>query len=204
MGESNAYEYFDLINRISPITRKIISAQTEEEFDDVFDDWLVQAIDQLERDKAHYHQMSEDGISGALANALRTGEILVTREENSNGHVDLTIKRLCALPPMTKLGEAKIWKGKKYHIEGLDQLINRYSTGRGCRGFVISYVKKRNIKNKFNNLRDYINQTKPHDFEGQCKDHKIKWSFLSSHKHTSGDVIDICHLGCNLYVDNKV
>jgi hypothetical protein len=29
----------------------------------------------------------------------------------------------------------------------------------------------------------------------------LKWSFLSVHKHSSGEYLEIGHIGCNLYVD---
>lgn len=71
-------------------------------------------------------------------------------------HVDLTLRLLNSSPQRMKLGEAKIWRGKEYYAKGLDQLLNRYTTGRECRGFVISYVKTKDIKGLFEDLRKHI------------------------------------------------
>lgn len=201
MGESNLYQYIELVKRLSKETLDLVTSKTEDEFDSAFDNWLDQCISDIEASKNEYVNLSEDGISNVLAHALRTPEISVTREQNSNGHVDLTVKLINSSPQRIKLGEAKIWRGKEYHVKGLDQLLNRYTTGRECRGFVISYVKIKDIKGLFETLREYINESKPFDLEGLCLNHNIKWSFLSKHKHTSGEIIAICHVGCNLCVE---
>lgn len=199
MSESNLYNYIELIKRLSPETLELVTANSEEEFDSAFDNWLTQAISKLEAGKKEFKDLSEDGLSTILACSLSTPEISVTREQNSNGHVDLTVKLNNAATQRTKLGEAKIWRGKEYHVKGLDQLLNRYPTGRECRGFVISYVQQSDIKGLFEDLRKHIDKKKPFNLEGLCQDHNIKWSFLSNHKHNSGELISICHIGCNLY-----
>ena len=116
-----------------------------------------------------------------------------------NIYVDLTVRLVNSEANRTKLGEAKIWDGPSYHTKGLGQLLNRYTTGRECRGFVISYVKYKDIKALFNKLRLYIDSEKSYDLQEICKDHNIRWSFLSSHKHSSGEIVEVCHIGCNMY-----
>lgn len=203
MSESNAYTYFEWMKILSRETLDLVTATTDAEFDKAFDNWLTQAVAKLEANKMNFSSLSENGLSAVLASALSTGEISVTQEQNSNGHVDLTIRLNNASPQRIKLGEAKIWRGKEYHVEGLDQLLNRYTTGRECRGFVISYVKLKNIKALFEELRKYIDDSKPFDLQGLCEDHDIKWSFLSRHKHDSGELAAICHIGCNLHTDKE-
>lgn len=199
MSESNLYNYIELTKKLSRETLDLITSNTDEEFNAAFDNWLSQAIAKLEAGKKEFKDLSEDGLSNILACSLSTPEISVTREQNSNGHVDLTVKLLNSSPQRIKLGEAKIWRGKEYHSKGLDQLLNRYTTGRECRGFVISYVKIKDIKSLFEDLRKHIDDTKPFNLEGLCLDHNIKWSFLSNHKHSSGELIAVCHIGCNLH-----
>jgi hypothetical protein len=199
MSESNLYNYIELMKKLSRETIDLITANTDEEFDTAFDNWLTQAIAKMEENKLNYMLLDENGLSAVLAATLSTGEISVTQEKNSNGHVDLTVKLNNSSTPRIKLGEAKIWRGKKYHAKGLDQLLNRYTTGRECRGFVISYVRLKDIKGLFEDLRKHIDKSKPFKLEGLCLDHNIKWSFLSKHKHRSGELIAICHIGCNLH-----
>lgn len=204
MKESNLYNYIELTKKLSRETLDMVTANTEEEFDDAFDNWLTQTISKLECNKLNYKSLDENGLSAVLASTLSTGEISVTQEQNSNGHVDLTVKLNNSSTQRIKLGEAKIWRGKEYHVSGLDQLLNRYTTGRECRGFVISYVRLKDIKNLFESLRRYIEDSKPFNLEGLCKDHNIKWSFLSNHKHSSGELISICHIGCNMHIDPSI
>ena len=199
MGDSNLYNYIELTKKLSRETLDLITASTDEEFDAAFDNWLTQAIAKMEANKLNYSSLNENGLSAVLAAALSTGEISVTQEQNSNGHVDLTVKLNNSFPQRVKLGEAKIWRGKEYHSKGLDQLLNRYMTGRECSGFVVSYVKIADIKGLFENLRKHIDNSKPFNLEGLCLDHNIKWSFLSKHKHGSGELVAICHIGCNLH-----
>lgn len=203
MSESSLYDYIELTKKLSPETLNLVTANSDEEFDKAFDNWLTQAISKLEANKLNYNSLDENGLSAVLAATLSTGEISVTQEQNSNGHVDLTIKLNNSTTPRVKLGEAKIWNGKEYHISGLDQLLNRYTTGRECRGFVISYVRIKDIKNLFEKLRKHIDESKPFNLDGLCKDHNIRWSFLSNHKHSSGELISVCHIGCNLFIDTK-
>lgn len=194
---NSAARYFD---SLSTQTKDLIAADTDAEFDDAFDRWLTVAVSRLEASSKEFKDLGEDAISSILCGYLSTGEVSVTRETHSNGHVDITIKLVNSASNRTKLGEAKIWDGPSYHTKGLGQLINRYSTGRECRGFVISYVKMKDIKSLFEKLREYIDSEKPFDLQGVCKDHNIKWSFLSSHKHSSGEMLEVCHLGCNMFV----
>lgn len=196
MSESNLDNYIKLLGKE---TLDLITSRTEEEFDLAFDNWLMEGVSKLEKDKNAFIDLGEDALSSILAAALSTPELSVTREEHSNGHVDLTVILNNSFPKRIKLGEAKIWDGNKYHVKGLGQLITRYTTGRECRGFVISYVKIKDVKNLFELLRRYIDDSKPFDLEGICKDNNIRWSFLSTHKHSSGESISVCHIGCNLF-----
>lgn len=198
MSHSKAYDYF---NKLSPQTKDLITATTDNEFNEAFDRWLNEALIYLEKSKKNLQPLGEDGLSDVLVGTLNTPEISVTREQFSNGHVDITVKIIAASPHRVKLGEAKKWDGNKYHIKGLDQLLNRYTVGREDRGFVISYVKLKDIKGLFEKLREYIDESKPFALEGKCKDNGIRWSFLSAHKHNSGELIEICHVGCNLFIE---
>jgi hypothetical protein len=200
MAKTKAFDYFELLGKLSKTTTDFLKAESIADIDRAFDNWMVEAISELERNRKNYKTLKEDGLTAVLAGLLRTPEISVRQEENSNGHVDITIRLNNIYPNWITLGEAKVWHGNKYHIQGLNQLLNRYSTGRECRGFVISYVRKEDIKNLFRKLRGYIDDNKPYDLDGLCRDHNIKWSFLSRHKHSSGEMVEVCHVGCNLFV----
>lgn len=196
MRDNSVAKYFD---NLSCYTKDFLIAETEDEFNKAFENWLVFCISQMEANSKKLKSFDEDTLSSILTMALNTGELSVTREKYSNGHVDLTVKLVNSTTNWTKLGEAKIWRYPSYQAKGIDQLLNRYTTGRECRGFVISYVKLQDIKTLFEKLREYIDNEKSCDLQGICKDHNIRWSFLSSHKHSSGELVEICHVGCNMY-----
>ncbi|MCB2149199.1 MAG: hypothetical protein KQI81_22145 [Deltaproteobacteria bacterium] len=117
--------------------------------------------------------------------------------------MDLTIEADHCMPARIKLGEAKIYNGPNYHIVGLGQLIGRYTTGREGRGLLIEYVRKPDIKVKMANIRIHLDDRLPLNQSGPSKDHVIKWAFLTEHKHSSGGNVQVGHVGCNLYLEDK-
>ena len=87
--------------------------------------------------------------------------MVVTRELNRNGHVDLTFKFPLNTPARVSLGEAKIYDGPEYHVKGLEQLINRYTTGRESRCVILAYVKKANVKGLMEKVREHFEEKRP-------------------------------------------
>ena len=198
---NNAYELVEQIRRKAPEYLDLLTAQTDDEFDHAFDAILGKAVSSLELNKKNYRDLGEVGLTGVLAAALSIPGLSVTQETHSNGHVDLTIEAHHCVPARKKLGEAKIYKGPQYHIDGLEQLLGRYTTGREGGGLLIVYVRKKDIAGLVRKLRDRLNKELPCNQQGKCSDHSLKWSFMSSHHHDCGDILEVSHVGCNLYVD---
>lgn len=185
-----------------PAYLNLRTAQTDDEFEKAFDQFLENAMSDLEKRKREFADLDENGLSSALALRLSMPGILAQREVSSNGHVDLTISVGAPKPSRTKLGEAKIYHGPQYHMDGLGQLLKRYTTGRESRGLLITYVRQKGISDLMKKLRDRLDEDRPC---AQCEnttDHSIRWSFLSKHKHSSGDPLDVAHIGCNLFIDD--
>jgi hypothetical protein len=105
------------------------------------------------------------------------------------------------VPTRKKLGEAKIYDGPDYHIKGLQQLLGRYTTGKEGRGMLIVYFRKKNIAGLVKKLREKMDTDLPLSQQGPTCDHLIKWSFLSQHGHSSGETLEVGHIGCNLYIE---
>lgn len=181
---------------------ELLTAETEQDFESAFDKWLQRAITGLETNKLNFKEMGEVGLTGSLALALAMPGVSVHQETNSNGHVDLLIEVSLGSRPWRKLGEAKIYSGPDYHIKGLQQLIGRYTTGRETRGLLIVYVRKANIAELMKKIRERMDEALPESQKGPCKDHTAKWSFLSVHRHSSGDDLEVGHIGCNLFVSD--
>jgi len=154
----------------------------------------------LEKNKKLLAKLAEEGLSAVLAGSLTMPGLIVTQETNSNGHVDLTIEADHCSPARVKLGEAKIYAGPSYHMKGVKQLLGRYTTGREAAGLLLNYVRKPDIKDITARLRTAMETQLPASQTGPCLDHILKWSFITRHKHTSGEELPICHVGCNLYI----
>jgi hypothetical protein len=198
--ENSIAEMFDRVGTKAPEYLDVLTARTEEQFEAAFTVLLEVAVAGLEKNKKNFAALDEEGPPGALALALNVPGFTVTPEANSNGHVDLMIVADHCYPARTKLAEAKIYSTPSYHIKGIGQLLGHYTTGREGPGLLISYVRKKDIKGITAKLKAAIDAKRPENQVGPCADHKLKWSFLTRHKHSSGEIVALSHVGCNLAV----
>ncbi|MFX4223301.1 MAG: hypothetical protein ACMVO3_21395 [Thalassobaculum sp.] len=182
-----------------PTYIEIMTASTDSDFEKAFDQFLEKAISGMEMNSSNFESLNEVGLTGVLSLALTMPGIVVHQESHSNGHVDITIEADCFAASRRKLGEAKIYNGPAYHISGLSQLLGRYTTGREGRGLLVSYVRKNNVKGLIEKVRSEMDEILPSDQQGKTKDHKMKWSFITTHQHSSGELLDVAHIGCNLF-----
>jgi len=81
------------------------------------------------------------------------------------------------------------------------QLLKRYVTGREVHGVIISYFKIGNIKGLTNDIMKRLDVELPLGQIDKCSSHPkgLKWMFISTHVHSSGEEIVINHAGCNLF-----
>ncbi|MGD0696917.1 MAG: hypothetical protein ABSB82_19035 [Terriglobia bacterium] len=196
----SAAELVEQIKRKAPEYLDLLTAVTISEFEKAFDAILGKAISLLETNKKNFESLGEEGLTAVLAAGLSIPGLTVTQETNSNGHVDITIEADYCSPARKKLGEAKIYDGPQYHIDGLQQLLGRYTTGRETRGLLIAYVRKPNISGLIEKLREKLDEDLPMKQKGKTEDHILNWSFISTHVHDCGDDLQIGHIGCNLHV----
>ena len=196
----SAKNLIERIRRKAPEYLDLLTAETDTEFEVAFDAVLGKAIHHLQKNSKKFKDLGEEGLSAVLASALSIPGLSVSQETNSNGHVDLTIEADHCVPARIMLGEAKIYNGPEYHFGGLEQLIGRYSTGSEGRGLLIVYVRKKDIAGLIVKLRQKMDSELPMEQQGKTKDHFLKWSFISTHKHSSGESLDVGHFGCNLHL----
>lgn len=193
----------DLLNTTYPVVEvlRILTAKTDDEFDKALDCVMDGAARHLEKNAKHLLGQPEDSITFPFS-AYLTGSIFIrcTQEAYSRGHVDLTIET--KLPPYrNRLGEAKKYDGAAYHVKGMEQLVNRYSTGREGSGYVVEYVQKPNILDLVARIREHLDANKPCSQDGDTQNHDIRWAFITKHHHSSGEIFRVFHLNCNLYVE---
>jgi hypothetical protein len=198
--QNSAAELFERLKKKAPAYLDLLTSETDEEFEAAFTAILERAVHHLEKNRKNFQSLDEEGLSGALAGALSMPGLTVTQETNSNGHVDLTIEADHCTPIRVKLGEAKIYSSPSYHIKGIGQLLGRYTTGRETPGLLINYVRKPDIKGIVGKLKTELDKKLPEHQTEPCKDHLLKWSLLTKHKHNSGEVVSIGHVGCNLHI----
>ena len=200
LAKDSAAEMFERIKRKAPEYIDLLTAETDADFESAFTVLLERAVIHLEKNKENFAALDEEGLSGVLSASLSIPGFTVTQEPHSNGHVDLTIVADHCSPVRTKLGEAKIYRGPSYHIKGIGQLIEEYTTAREKDGLLINYVRLNNIADITAKLKLKFDAKLPVDQTGPCTPHKLKWSFVTEHMHSSGEKVTLSHIGCNLYV----
>jgi hypothetical protein len=182
-----------------PGLRGVLESSETEAFDHYLERHIEQCVGDMEAEAHHLIEDSEEKLSAYLAAALRHPGLGVQRESYSNGRVDLTIWQDGVVGGQKRLVEAKIYDGPVYHVEALEQLIRRYSTGRMRTGYVFEYVKKKGIATLVKRLRDHADKTKPLAQHGNTAAHAMRWAYESHHLHTSDELFRVVHVGVNLF-----
>lgn len=198
-SKGSAADLIDMIRRKAPEYLDLLTAESDSDFEKAFDAVLEQGVSHLEQNKRQFKNLDEVGISAVLAGVMSIPGLTVSQEMHSGGHVDLTFEADHCTPARRMLGEAKIYNGPAYHQGGLSQLLDRYTTGRECRGLVLAYVKQADIKGLIVKIRKHMDAGLPMAQLGKTSGHLLNWSFISKHKHSSGEELHVCHVGCNLY-----
>lgn len=198
-NKDTVFELYERIRAKAPEYIDLLTAATDEEFEAAFTTLFGQAVNHLQKNRKNFSKLDEEGLTGVLAAYLSIPGLTVVQEANSNGHVDLTIEADHCTPPRTKLGEAKIYSSPSYHIKGIKQLLGRYTNGNETQGLLISYVREEDIKGITTKLKAALDEKRPEGQTEPCVDHKLKWSLVTKHKHSSGEVLPLSHIGCNLH-----
>lgn len=194
-----ALRLVEMLKNKAPEYLDLLTVQTEADFDEALGPLIEKAISHLEKNSGNFEPLNEVALTAVLVGVLMIPGLSVTQETHSNGHVDLTITADHCFPRKMRLGEAKIYKGYEYHVAGMSQLLDRYSTGRESSGFLIVYFKKANISGLLAELRENMDSKLPLKQQGPTENQPLKWSFLSHHEHSSGENLQINHIGCNLF-----
>lgn len=182
-----------------PALRGILMTDDAKEFDNLLEKYIEQCVDGMEAEAHHLHPDKEEKLSAFLAAKMSHPGLDVRREGFTNGHVDLTIRQEGVIGGQVRLAEAKIYAGPAYHVSALEQLVNRYSTGRPSTGYVIEYVKKAEIAKLVKGLREHADTHKPVQQEGVTADHSMKWGYQSQHRHSSHELLRVVHVNVNLH-----
>lgn len=207
MRRPSLLQMVEHMRRINPTAVQIWESGTLDEFITAVERHIDAKVRRMESARAQYGQHDERGLSTALAHLL--GEcISAGAEEHMNGHADLVIRHDHG-HPWVYIVECKIWRGWEWHQSGMGQVI-RYATGRDRRVMVLAFFRdEKRMYFLLDRLRQDVEQgvehpvivtppeplTTPHPF--------IQGAFISRHWHTSQAVLEIAHVGCDLFSDGS-
>jgi hypothetical protein len=190
--------YFAHLAAVSPPALRVWTATNETEFCAAVEDAVHAALLQIEAGARQYAVLEERGLSLLLAQLLVAGSLSAVAEGYHNGHVDVTVSHPAGLAG-AMLGECKIYRGLEHHCEGCEQLLKRYSSGRSARAFCLDFFTKPGMYEKLKKLREEFDAKRPLDQLDNATDHGIKGAFPTAHKHFTAAVVELLHLGCNVY-----
>lgn len=191
----------DYLNRFGPPQLRVFLAASDIEFVDAVEASLESAIQHMEAGATFNHNRDERALVHELVGCLAGGGLSALNEAHSNGHVDVTIVHW-QHNGWRVLGECKIYHGPAYHLEGCQQILNRYTTGRLPRTFCLDFVQEAEIRQRMQGIRDHMDTHRPMNQNGIARNHAMRWAFLTIHRHTSGEDVSILHIGCNLQPAN--
>lgn len=172
---------------------------------------LRKAVRSLEQNANIYYNQSEEQLSTTIALLLESSGFKTKNEPSQRGHVDIFVEK----DNFTWLIEAKIGYNNQKIFEGLLQLTSRYLTDQRS-ACLLLYFKKENIKSHFENWRmflhnkEWVSYAQSNSILDKCtfslNDTTVKtdglcfgYSFLADVKTTSGETVDVYHVGANLH-----
>ncbi|UDM18396.1 hypothetical protein [Vogesella sp. XCS3] len=176
-------------------TMEIIAPETEEVFITRLYKELDEIIVSLEAGKKERSEDGEDRLSIEIVSCLQRSGYVAMKDPTQGGHVDMLVqpKQRSA---MKWYGEAKIWDGVAYLQSGMDQLLDRYATGRQIYlGFLV-YFKEQGIVTKMKKWFEHLSLL-PKTYCCKCEP-ITDFSFSSTHPHSSGSKILVRHFSVNV------
>ncbi len=154
----------------------------------------------MEESDKDYSRMNEDTLSSIIEVALNQSFFFhATREQNSKGHVDITITAPNCLQKnqFCYKGEAKIWSGPKYALRGFDQLMG-YLT-RHPNGFCMFYFQTKKCDPLFADWPPHLHKTRG----GKTSTLEPRFA-TTNHVHTdSGSQVEVDHYAAHFPVREK-
>lgn len=142
------------------------------------------SIRELEDNAQHHQDSSEDALTRILVGPLRLLGYDAKSDPNTRGHVDILVesRRL----NLKWIGEAKKHAGYDKDVEGVLQLITRYTSGADDHGAVVLYVFNRNAARMTAEWRTVLTDEPRCETIRLIDDARTVFRFRSVHRHPSG------------------
>lgn len=196
-SDESLHAYVAKLESVNPAALQVFASEDEGQFLEAVEGALAAAIGHVESGARRLSTLDEQGLSWILVKLLVAASIRATAEGYHNGHVDVTVEheRL----PLIYLGECKIHDGYEWHLKGCTQVLDRYSSGRASRTFVLDFFKAKGMYEKLNALMGRFKTERPLRQQGDPRGHALKGAFVSTHMHWTETPVEILHIGCNTY-----
>ncbi|HDR2401498.1 MULTISPECIES: hypothetical protein [Enterobacter] len=172
---------------------------------------LRSAVQSIEKNADKYYNLTEEQLSTTISLLLERSGYNTKNEPSNRGHIDIYVEK----NHFSWLIEAKIGYDNQKIFEGLLQLASRYLTDQSS-ACLLLYFRQADIKATFQNWQDFLQKkewvtyatnnnildkcTRAFDSTKVTKDsYCFGYSFLSNIKTTSGDTVNIYHVGANIH-----
>jgi hypothetical protein len=197
--ENTLRDFVRYLDRELVGTSLVYFSDNERESVEAVDVVLNIAIRTLEENAKSHSRLGELALSTMLTDLISRSAVPCQKEGYRNGHVDIIVGHP-RLKHFQYLGECKIYKGFRHHCSGCEQLLNRYSTGRDMRGFLLEFFNRSDMYKLLQTLKTKFDTVFPLEMKAPSKEHgHIKGAFVSLHSHFTSTDVEVLHLGCNLY-----
>jgi hypothetical protein len=156
---------------------------------------LADILRNIEETANHRQDDSEDRITVDIVMMLRQSGFNATHDTETRGHVDIRVTN----KSFVWLGEAKIHSTYDWLLDGLKQLLSRYTTGRENGSGLLIYICGANAQSVMEKWRGRLEDGSECGLK-KTEDNDEKLTFWSIHQHTgSGLDIRTKHIGVSLY-----
>jgi hypothetical protein len=194
--DASLERYVRMLEAHNPNLLELLKADTETAFVKATEGALDRVIRTIEEGGVKYSALDERGLSTLLTDLLIMSGFQATAERNVNGHVDVVIEHSFG-GRWKYLGECKMYKGFKYHVEGCKQLLG-YCVGRELRAFCLDFFGVSGMIDKLEKLRTRMDAERPLFQAARGTNHWIAGAFVTGHRHAIGRDIEVLHLGCSV------
>jgi len=174
-----------------PSDNKMFAKRLYQELDDI--------IKSLEETAHLRDNDSEDKLTSDIVLLLRQTGYEASHDKDTRGHVDMRVEKNSFI----WIGEAKIHRSYDWLLEGLKQLLTRYSTGKEDGFGLLIYIRNANAKAVMEEWRKRLEKGNECNLK-ETNDGLEKLTFWSLHQHEgSGLDISTKHIGVSLYYNPK-
>lgn len=193
---ANLDEFIELYGKADLL--RVAEIKAPKDYDSFINRLYIEIGDVISGMESARKERTEDGedrISVEIVQNMKARGYIAFKDPTHGGHVDIFVQPE-RKQEFTWFAEAKIWRGSIKLKGGLEQLLNRYASGRQKNIGLLVYFKCPELTIKLNEWRSFISDN------GLCqfKNNNLinDFSFETTHKQQAGTEVVVRHMGINL------